>query len=38
MKIILTSSNELIFEMIEKYKRILISDFNLVELGHLSKA
>ena len=37
MKIIITSSNEFIFEMIKTYDKIPISDFKLIELGHLSK-
>ena len=37
MKIILTSSNEFIYEMIDKYESIPIDDLSIIEFGYLTK-
>ena len=37
MKIVIASSNEFIYDMIDKYKKIPISDFQIIEIGDLSQ-
>ena len=37
MKVVIASSNEFIYDMIDKYKKIPISDFKIIEIGDLSK-